>query len=125
DWSSDVCSCDLIVAAVQNARSKGVYIAGITWKLAVTFLFVEVLTQSLLLGLGIMPPTAQYIIPVSGMVIGNAMVLGVLFLNRLMAEMSSHQEETNLILSLGGTPKQAIHRQLPASIKASTIPTIE
>src|SRR5699024_8429669 len=64
-------------------------------------------------------------IPISGMVIGNAMVLGVLFLNRLMAEMSSHQEETNLILSLGGTPKQAIHRQLTASIKASTIPTIE
>ncbi|HLR73515.1 MAG TPA: iron export ABC transporter permease subunit FetB [Pseudogracilibacillus sp.] len=115
----------MIVAAVQNARSKGVYIAGITWKLAVTFLFVEVLTQSILLGLGIMPPTAQYIIPISGMVIGNAMVLGVLFLNRLMAEMSSHQEETNLILSLGGTPKQAIHRQLTASIKASTIPTIE
>src|SRR5699024_12483619 len=52
-------------------------------------------------------------------------LLGVLFLNRLMAEMSSHQEETNLILSLGGTPKQAIHRQLTASIKASTIPTIE
>src|SRR5699024_12728337 len=115
----------MIVAAVQNARSKGVYIAGITWKLAVTFLFVEVLTQSILLGLGIMPPTAQYIIPISGMLIGNAMVLGVLFLNRLRAEMTSHQEETNLILSLGGTPKQAIHRQLTASIKASTIPTIE
>ncbi|RKI97755.1 hypothetical protein D7X33_52980, partial [Butyricicoccus sp. 1XD8-22] len=30
-----------------------------------------------------------------------------------------------LILSLGGTPKQAIHTQLISSIKASMIPTIE
>jgi len=115
----------MIAAAVQNARTKGVYITGIIWKLAVTFLFVEVLTQAILLGLDIIPPTAQYIIPISGMVIGNSMVFGILFLNRLIAEMSSHQGETELILSLGGTPKQAIHRQLIASIKASTIPTIE
>lgn len=115
----------MIGAATNNARKKGVSISGITWKLVLTFSFVEILTQSILLGLDITPPTAQYIIPISGMVIGNAMVLGILFLNRFTAEMESRQEETELILSLGGTPKQAIHSQLITSIKASTIPTIE
>src|SRR5690606_18408744 len=67
----------------------------------------------------------QYIIPISGMVIGNSMVLGILFLNRFTAEVENQKEETELILSLGGTPKQAIHTQLITSIKASTIPTIE
>ena len=53
------------------------------------------------------------------------MVLSILFLNRFLAEVETHEEQTELILSLGGTPKQAIHRQLIAAIKASTIPTIE
>jgi putative ABC transport system permease protein len=96
-----------------------------TWKLVVTFVFVEVLTQAILLGFHITPPTAQYIIPISGMVVGNSMVLAILFLNRFTAEVEARQDEMVLILSLGGTPKQAIHKSLITSIKASTIPTIE
>src|SRR5699024_377450 len=115
----------MIVAATHNARKKGASIRGITWKLVVTFVVVEVLTQGILLGLDITPATAQFIIPISGMVVGNSMVLSILFLNRFTAEMESHHDEAELILSLGGTPKQAIHTQLIASIKASTIPTIE
>ncbi|MEC2159449.1 ABC transporter permease [Virgibacillus halodenitrificans] len=115
----------MVGAATQNARKKGASIKGITWKLVATFLFIEILTQSILLGLNITPPTAQYVIPISGMVIGNSMVLGILFLNRFTAEMETRQNQTELILSLGGTPKQAVHTQLITSIKASTIPTIE
>lgn len=115
----------MIVAATQNARKKGNRIKGITWKIAITLIVVEVLTQGILLGFQIVPATAQYIISISGMVIGNSMVLTILFLNRFTAEVESYQDETELILSLGGTPKQAIHQQLIQSIKASMIPTIE
>ncbi len=115
----------MIVAATQNARKKGKAIKGITWKIAVTLIFMEVLTQAILLGFQITPATAQYIIPISGMVVGNSMVLAILFLNRFTSEVDSHQEQTELILSLGGTPKQAIHTQLITSIKSSMIPTIE
>lgn len=115
----------MIAAATQNARKKGAAIKGITWKIAVTLIFIEVLTQAILLGFQITPHTAQYIIPISGMVVGNGMVLAILFLNRFIAETAAHQDQTELILSLGGTPKQAIHRQLIAAIKASMIPTIE
>ncbi len=104
---------------------KGAGIRGITWKIASTLVVVEVVTQGVLLGFGIIPATAQYIIPISGMLIGNSMVLSILFLNRFTAEITSHQDEIELILSLGGTPKQAIHRQLISAIKASMIPTIE
>ncbi|WP_340002122.1 iron export ABC transporter permease subunit FetB [Oceanobacillus sp. FSL K6-0127] len=115
----------MIFAATHNARKKGVTIKGITWKLISTYVFIEVLTQSILLGFHIIPPTAQYIIPISGMMIGNSMVLSILFLNRFTAEIDTHQDKAELILSLGGTPKQAIHKQLITSIQASTIPTIE
>ncbi|MEG0472444.1 MAG: iron export ABC transporter permease subunit FetB [Solibacillus sp.] len=115
----------MIVAATLNARKKGKNIPGITWKLVVTLLSVEAVVMSVLLGLQIMPATANYIIPISGMMIGNSMVLCILFLNRFQAEIDANEHTIELILSLGGTPKQAIHQQLMDSIKASMIPTIE
>ncbi|MGE7696104.1 ABC transporter permease [Lysinibacillus sp. NPDC094177] len=115
----------MIIVATLNARKKGKGIKGITWKIALTLIVVEFVTQGVLLGFDIVPATAQYIIPISGMMIGNSMVLSVLFLNRFTSEIASHQNEIELILSLGGTPKQAIHRQLMNAIKASMIPTIE
>lgn len=115
----------MIVAATLNARKKGKNIPGITWKLIVTLISVEVVIMSVLLGLHIMPATANFIIPISGMMIGNSMVLCILFLNRFQAEIEANEHTIELILSLGGTPKQAIHQQLMDSIKASMIPTIE
>ncbi|MFJ3390681.1 MULTISPECIES: ABC transporter permease [unclassified Lysinibacillus] len=115
----------MVIVATLNARKKGKGIKGITWKIALTLIVVEFVTQGVLLGFDIVPATAQYIIPISGMMIGNSMVLSVLFLNRFTSEIASHQNEIELILSLGGTPKQAIHQQLMNAIKASMIPTIE
>ena len=115
----------MIVAATLNARKKGKGIQGITWKIALTLIVIEAVTQGVLLGFHIVPATAQYIIPISGMLIGNSMVLSILFLNRFIAEITNHHDEIELILSLGGTPKQAIHRQLMNAVKASMIPTIE
>jgi len=115
----------MVIAATINARKKGQGIPGITWKIAITLLIVEVVVQGILLGLHIIPTTAQYIIPISGMMIGNAMVLSILFLNRFKAEIEAYEDEIELILSLGGTPKQAVYRQLTNAIKASMIPTIE
>ena len=83
------------------------------------------MTQGILLGLHIVPPTAQYIIPISGMLIGNAMILSILFLNRFSAEINSSNDEIEPLLSIGRTPKQAIHKQLTCCIRASMIPTIE
>ncbi|CAM5217513.1 Putative ABC transport system permease protein OS=Ureibacillus acetophenoni OX=614649 GN=SAMN05877842_11619 PE=3 SV=1 [Ureibacillus acetophenoni] len=53
------------------------------------------------------------------------MVLSILFLNRFTAEIEGNKDSIELILSLGGTPKQAIHTQLKSAIRASMIPTIE
>lgn len=115
----------MIAAATQNARKKGSMIRGITWKLVTTFVLIEVITQAILIGFNITPATAQYIIPISGMVVGNSMVLAILFLNRFTSEIEANQDVTELVLSLGGSPKQAINNQLVQSIRASTIPTIE
>src|SRR5699024_18776 len=115
----------IIGAATQNARKKGLSIQGITCKLLLAYVSIELITQGILIGLKIIPPTPQYVIPISGMVIGNAMVLSILFLNRFISEIQQNENLVKLILSLGGTPKQAIHKQLMTSIQTSAIPTIE
>lgn len=115
----------IIGAATQNARKKGLEIPGITWKLLLAFISIEIITQGILIGFNITPATAQYIIPISGMIIGNSMVLSILFLNRFMSEIKQNDNIIELILCLGGTPKQAIHKQLITSIQSSVIPTIE
>lgn len=115
----------MIVAATHNVQRKGTVIPNITTKVALTFIVVEVLTQGILLGFDIIPATPQYIIPISGMVIGNSMVLAILFLNRFSSEVESRRDEIELLLSLGGTPRQAIHARLIQAIKASMIPTLE
>ncbi len=95
-------------------------------EIIVTFVFIQVLTQAILLGLQIIPTEPQYIIPIKlEWSSETRWFLSILFLNRFTAEVEARQDETELILSLGGTPKQAIHTSLITSIKASMIPTIE
>lgn len=86
---------------------------------------MEIITQGFLLGLKIVPAEPQYIISISGMIIGNSMIIANLFLNRLKAEIEMRREEIDLVLSLGGSVKQSIFPILKQSIRASLIPTIE
>ncbi|WP_214766170.1 MULTISPECIES: iron export ABC transporter permease subunit FetB [unclassified Exiguobacterium] len=115
----------MIVAATLNIIKKGDGIPGITGIILLTLVSVEVLTMGIMLGLRIIPFEAQEVIPISGMVIGNCMILSLLFLNKFKDEVERGDEVIELILGLGGSPKTAIDRSLKSAIKTSMIPTIE
>lgn len=115
----------MIGVAARNVASKGKRLPGFAIKVFGTFVIVELLTQVIMLGLGIIPATARYIIPISGMIIGNSMVLGSLLISRLRSEVSLRQREILVMLSLGATPRQAILPVLKSAIRSSMIPTID
>lgn len=115
----------MIGAATQNIIKKGDGIPGITWMIVITLITVESLTMGLMLGLGIIPFEPDQVIPISGMVIGNCMVLSLLFLNKFKDEVERSDEVIELILSMGGAPRTAIDRSLKNAIRTSMIPTIE
>lgn len=115
----------MIAAATQNVIKKGSGIKGITWIILVAIVTAESIAMALLLGLNIIEPIPQEIIPLSGMVVGNAMVLSLLFLNKFKDEVNQSDETIELILSMGGDAKTAIHRSLTSAIRTSMIPTIE
>ncbi|MEW4371859.1 ABC transporter permease [Paenibacillus kandeliae] len=115
----------MIGVAAANVASKGKRLPRFAIKVFATFVIVELLTQAIMLGLGIIPATARYIIPISGMIIGNSMVLGSLLISRLRSEVSLRQREIQVMLSLGATPRQAILPVLKSAIRSSMIPTID
>lgn len=115
----------MIGAATQNAQKRGKPLKGVAWRVLVAITLTEIITQSLMLIFHIVDASPRYIIPISGMIIGNSMIIAGLFLNRMKAEVNSRRQEILVLLSLGATPKQAIRSVLKEAIRASLIPTID
>ncbi|MGE8203197.1 ABC transporter permease [Heyndrickxia sp. NPDC080065] len=115
----------MITVAARNSAKRGKGLSNIFWKIFITLTIVELITQGFLLGFHIVPATPQYIISISGMVIGNSMIIASLFLNRLKGELEIRKDEVLLVLSLGGSQKQSIYPILKQSIRSSLIPTID
>ncbi len=68
--------------------------------------------------------TARVAIPISGMILGNAMNGIALSLDRLAAETRSRSGESETLLLLGASPWEAIRRSLRESLRSGMIPTI-
>ena len=69
--------------------------------------------------------TPMQVIPISGMIAGNAMVAVGLCYNNLGQRFNSEQQQIQEKLSLGATPKVASAPLIRDSIRASLIPTID
>lgn len=115
----------IIFVATINVRSRAKHIRGIGWRIAAGLVTTEIVTQALLIGFHVVPFEARYVITISGMIVGNAMVASGLLLNRLQGEVVNRRGEIEAVLALGGTPRQAIHSQLKQAIRAGLIPTID
>lgn len=117
--------CIMLTVAAFSAAKKGAGLPGIRWHVLAAIGLAEVVTVGLMLVLRIIPPTPQYLIPISGMVIGNAMVGAGLLLNRLKGEMGARRSEVEVWLALGATPRQAGAAVLKAAVKAAMIPSVD
>ncbi|AOZ94389.1 ABC transporter permease [Paenibacillus crassostreae] len=115
----------MITVAAWNAGKRGKGLKGIRWRIALAIGCTEILMMTLLLGLHIIEATPRYIIPLSGMTIGNAMVVSGLFLNFMKREVETNKGEVETLLSLGATARQAIQESLKRAVKSSMIPTID
>ncbi|RKN82072.1 ABC transporter permease [Paenibacillus ginsengarvi] len=115
----------MIAVAAWNAGSRAKHIPGIRLRIAVSLACTEAVTMALLLGFGIIDPTPQYIIPVSGITIGSSMIVCGLFLNQMKREMEASRGEIEALLSLGASARQAIRASVKRSVRSSMIPTID
>lgn len=115
----------MILIATFNAANKWKELKGYRWRIGLAITITEIITMSIVLGFGIVEADAKNIIPISGMIIGNSMVVSALFLNRIKSEMETKLEEVKVYLALGATSKQAFKNIKANTVKASMIPIID
>ncbi len=83
------------------------------------------LTLGLLVGLNVFEFTAQQIIPIAGMVIGNSMNVCSLVMKRIKEEINGRSLEIETALALGATRRQASDRYLKMALQSGMMPIID
>ncbi len=111
--------------AAWNAKKRSKYIdkAFVSSFIAITT--GAGLTLAVLVFSGSIAFVPMQVIPIAGMVAGNAMVAVGLCYNNMGQRFSSEQQQIQEKLSLGATPKMASARLIRDSIRASLIPTVD
>jgi len=92
--------------------------------------FVSITIASLLLLIpfflvGIFPPEARYIVPTGSILIGNAMNVSSLAIDRYKGEIKNRRAEVETYLALGARPEIAVKACLKQGILSALIPSID
>nr|XP_010920763.1 UPF0014 membrane protein STAR2 [Elaeis guineensis] len=107
--------------AGQRAKHvpRGKYIAG------VSILAGTAVTMFLLVLLNVFPFTPRYIIPVAGMMVGNAMTVTGVTMKKLREDLKIQKNLVETALALGATPRQATLQQVKRSLIIALSPVVD
>lgn len=117
----------LTIASIVSRNRIGKQIKGLLGLVWVSLLVSSGLTLTYTILIIIQPERwyqPQYLIPLAGMVLGNAMNSASLSGERLVSQIYQNRLEVETHLCLGATPKQAISTYQKESIRISLIPTL-
>lgn len=98
---------------------RGKYVAG------ASILTGTALTMFLLVILDVFPFTPRYIIPVAGMMVGNAMTVTGVTMKRLRDDIKIQQNLVEAALALGATPRQATVQQVRRALILALSPVLD
>ncbi|HHW43203.1 iron export ABC transporter permease subunit FetB [Desulfofundulus thermobenzoicus] len=115
----------MTLVATHNAAGRGKGVPGIFWRVMLAIGLGETVTLGIMLLLHIIEGTPRFVIPVAGMIVGNAMVAAGLVLNRFQADIRQRRPEVEAALALGASPRQAVEGVLQTAVKGGMIPTID
>jgi putative ABC transport system permease protein len=97
----------MVVFGALTARSRAKNVPGAFWPLLIALSVAAASTLGLVVALGVFEPTPRYLVPVGGMVIGNAMTASAVALNRLGDEVGDSRARIEATLALGATAREA------------------
>ncbi|CAH2075721.1 unnamed protein product [Thlaspi arvense] len=107
--------------AGQRAKHvpRGKYVAG------ASILAGTAVTMLLLVVLNVFPFTPRYIIPVAGMMVGNAMTVTGVTMKRLRDDIKIQMNLVETALALGATPRQATIQQVKRALVIALSPVVD
>jgi len=85
----------------------------------------SVLTLAVLIIAGVFDYTPQAIIPIGGMIIGNAMTVAAQVMDRMAVDLHDQRTLIESRLALGATSRQASHQQFRRALRNAMIPHID
>jgi len=115
----------MVVFGALTARSRAKKVPDAFWPLLIALAIAGGTTLGLVVALGIFDPTPRYLVPVGGMVIGNAMTASAVALNRLGDEVADSRARIEATLSLGATAREAAAPLARRALRSGTITLVD
>ncbi len=115
----------MVAFGTATARRRASAVPAALGPIALALSAAAAVTLGLVIGLGVFEPEPRFIVPVGGMVIGNAMTTCAVSLNRLADEVRTHSRQLEATLALGATSRQAARGLVTRSLRSGMIPLID
>lgn len=115
----------MVVFGALTARSRAKKVPDAFWPLLIALAIAGASTLGLVVALGVFEATARYLVPVGGMVIGNAMTASAVALNRLGDEMADSRERIEATLALGATAQEAAAPTVRRALRSGMITLVD
>ncbi len=115
----------MVVFGAFTARARARNVPAAFWPLLIALALAGAATLGLVVALGIFEPEPRYLVPVGGMVIGNAMTASAVALNRLGDEMSEARPRIEATLALGATSREAAAPIVRRSLRSGMIALVD
>jgi putative ABC transport system permease protein len=108
-----------------TARSRARAVPGALRPIVLALATAALVTIGLVLALGVFQPRPRYLVPVGGMVIGNAMTAAAVSLNRLADEVRGSALRIEATLALGATAWEAVRDLVTRSLRSGMITLVD
>jgi putative ABC transport system permease protein len=115
----------MVTFGALTARSRAKRVPGSFVPLLIALALAGATTLGLVVALGIFKPQPRYLVPVGGMVIGNAMTASAVALNRLGDEMNDARARIEATLALGATAREAAAPIVRRSLRSGMITLVD
>jgi putative ABC transport system permease protein len=124
-WLVLVLLAAMVLFGALTARSRAAHVPGAFGPLVIALALAGTATLGLVVALGIFEPTPRYLVPVGGMVIGNAMTASAVALNRLGDEMHDSRARIEASLALGASSREAAEQSVRRALRSGMITLID
>lgn len=125
-WVIGLLSLMTVIAGLTAASRVGFAVRGL--RVGMVLILGSCTALSLMylswLVIGIDSWSPRYLVPLGGMLLGNAMTAGTLSAERLKSEFTRHVVEIEAMLSLGASPYRVVQEYVPTAIRAGLMPTL-
>ncbi len=115
----------MVLFGALQARARAKSVPGAFWPLLIALALAGALTLGLVVALGIFKATPRYLVPVGGMVVGNAMTSAAVALNRLGDDVHDSAHRIEATLALGATSSEAVAPIARRSLRSGMIALVD